>query len=67
MVNYLDHMHESIENKKIYFPNTKFILDAFSSYLDKDNYNGIYLKEVLLKRLFLIYIKKKEEYMQSSF
>lgn len=67
MINYLDHMHEVIENKKIYFPNAEFIPDVFSSYLDKDNYSGLYLKEALLKRLFLMYVQKKEGYMQSSF
>ena len=57
MLNYLDRINEIVENKKILFPNKEYIPDSFSSYLDKNKYCGIILKEVLLKRLFANYIK----------
>ena len=67
MLNYLDNIHEIVENEKILFPNKEFIPDFFSSYLDKDKHCGITLKQALLKRLFVNYIKQKEAHMQSSF
>ena len=35
MLNYLDHIHEIVENKKILFPNKEFILDFLAAILIK--------------------------------
>ena len=67
MLNYLDYIQKIVKNKKILFPSKEFILNFFSSYLDKDKYCGITLKQVLLKKLFVNYVKQKEVHMQSSF
>lgn len=66
MINYLDFAYSSIINKQSIITN-EFVLDMFSTFLDRSKYNRIMLSERLLKKLFLQYISDKELYMQQSF
>ena len=67
MVNYLDSTYDHIANKKGIFQNEDFIPEVFSSFSDKDKYNGIPLREAMLKRTFLKYVTAQENYVQQSF
>ena len=67
MVNYLDSAYDHTENKKKLFTNKEFIPEMFSSFSDHDKYNGILLREAILKKIFLSYVRERESYMQQSF
>ena len=67
MINYLYNTFDLTKAKLALFPNNEYILQMFSTFLDRVKYNCIPLKEALLKLLFLIYIKQKELFMQQSF
>ena len=58
MIKCLDNACNMIEIKKVIFPNKEFAPDAFSSYLDKNKYNGVSSKEDFLKKMFITCIKK---------
>ena len=67
MVNYFDSAYDHVTNKKNMFPDQEFTPDVFSSFTDRDKYNGIFLREAMLKKIFLKYVRERETYMQQSF
>ena len=52
IVNYLDSVCNHVTNKKNMFPDQEFIPDVFSSFVDREKHNGIFLREAMLKRCF---------------
>ena len=52
IINYLYSAHDHFKNKKEMLTSEEFMPDVLSSFSDRDNQNGIFLREAMPRKMF---------------